>query len=49
MSSTTFRSSRPDRWTSPRPYTDASMRYMAYGPIQPMHKASFLERLFGQV
>lgn len=49
MSSMTFRSSRPDRWTSPRPYSDATMRHMAYGPIQPMHRVGFFERLLGRV
>lgn len=29
-------SSKPDHWTNPRPYTDASLRYRAYGPIEPM-------------
>ena len=43
-----FRSSRPDGWTAPRPYTDTSMRYMSHGPIQPMYEPSFLERLFGR-
>lgn len=36
MSSHHFRSSRPDHWTMPRPWTDASSRYMAYGPVKPM-------------
>jgi len=45
MSSLIFRSSRPDRWTSPRPYSDASLRRHIHGPIQPMEKPSLLERL----
>ncbi|UIP07664.1 hypothetical protein LY632_04495 [Erythrobacter sp. SDW2] len=47
MSSYTFRSSRPDAWTSPRPFSDASTRYMAYGPVQPMQQPGILARLFG--
>ncbi|WP_284124402.1 hypothetical protein [Parerythrobacter aestuarii] len=47
MSSYSFRSSRPDSWTSPRPYRDASLRLHAYGPIQPMEQPSLLTRLFG--
>ena len=43
-----YHSSRPDAWTTPRPYTDASLRYMAYGPIQPMEEPSFLQRLLGR-
>ncbi len=27
---------RPDTWSSPRPHTDASLRLMHYGPIEPM-------------
>ena len=39
MSSLTYRSSRSDQWTSPRPYSDASLRYRAHGPVQPMDYA----------
>ena len=49
MSSMPFRSSRSDSWTSPRSYSDASLRQMKYGKIQPMHQPTFLERLFGAV
>ena len=38
MSQYSFHSSRPDGWVSPRPYSDATLRRMAYGPIQPMHR-----------
>ena len=48
MSSLTFRSSRPDAWTMPRPYQDASLRRLVHGPIQPMDQPGFLGRLFGQ-
>ncbi len=47
MSSYSFRSSRPDGWTQPRPYSDATLRLMAHGPIQPMEEPGFLARLFG--
>ena len=42
-----FSSSKPDQWVSPRPYSDPSIRAMAYGRVRPMHEPSFLERLFG--
>lgn len=38
MSSLNYRSSRPDAWTSPRPYSDASIRRFKHGPIQPMEE-----------
>ena len=47
MASQTYRSSRPDGWTMPRPDRDASLRYMMHGPIQPMEEPSLLARLFG--
>jgi len=46
MSSISFRSSRPDGWTVPRPYCDASLRFRKHGPIQPMTQPSLLARLF---
>jgi hypothetical protein len=45
MSVYTFRSSQPDRWVSPRPYTDASLRAATYGRVQPMEAPGLLERL----
>ncbi len=36
MSAMRFNSSNPDPWTKPRPWHDASLRYMKHGPIQPM-------------
>ncbi|BBC71873.1 conserved hypothetical protein [Altererythrobacter sp. B11] len=48
MSSLSFRSSRPDSWTMPRPYRDASLRYATYGPIRPMEQPGLLARLFGR-
>ncbi|MGE3693363.1 MAG: hypothetical protein AB7F98_18455 [Novosphingobium sp.] len=48
MSAYRYHSSRPDTWTQPRPYCDASLRYMTYGPIRPMdEKRGLLSRLFG--
>ena len=46
MSGLQFRSSRPDAWTMPRAYQDASLRYMKHGPILPMEEPGFLARLF---
>ncbi len=45
MSNRIFTSSRPDAWTSPRPYTDASLRMAAHGRVLPMQQLSLLERL----
>ena len=43
-----FRSSRPDAWTLPRPHSDANLRMMKYGRIQPMEEPGILARLFGR-
>ncbi|RDC60613.1 hypothetical protein HME9302_01826 [Alteripontixanthobacter maritimus] len=48
MSSVSFRSSRPDGWVQPRPYSDASYRMMKYGKIQPMEKPGLMARFFGR-
>ena len=47
MSSLSFRSSKPDRWVTPRGPSDTSLRRHVHGKIQPMHPPTFLERLFG--
>ncbi len=47
MSNLTYRSSRPDKWVQPRPYSDASQRLMKHGRVLPMDEPSFLARLFG--
>ncbi|WP_394270515.1 hypothetical protein [Qipengyuania sp.] len=47
MSSLSFRSSAPDRWISPKPYSDASLRTKHHGKIIPMEEPGFLARLFG--
>lgn len=48
MSSMSFHSSRPDRWTQPKPYSDSSLRMRTHGPILPMEEPGFLARLFGR-
>jgi hypothetical protein len=48
MSSLHYKSSRPDHWTMPRPYQDASSRYIKHGPIRPMEEPGFWRRLFGR-
>ena len=40
--------SRPDQWTSPRPYSDATLRAHAYGRVRPMVEPSWWERLLGR-
>ena len=47
MSSYSFRSSKPDRWSSPRAYSDPSLRALAYGPVRPMQEPSWFEKLIG--
>lgn len=47
MSSYSFRSSKPDKWISPRPYSDPSLRALAYGPVQSMHEPNWFEKLLG--
>ncbi|WP_174214259.1 hypothetical protein [Erythrobacter sp. KY5] len=47
MTSAPIYSSKPDRWTQPRPHCDASTRFQKYGRIQPLYEPSFIERLFG--
>jgi hypothetical protein len=46
MPGLSYRSSQPDRWIMPRPYSDASLRRHVHGPIQPMEEPGFLARLF---
>ncbi len=47
MSAYTFRSSKPDHWTSPRPFRDPTLRLMHHGRVQPMeqHRSGLLARL----
>ena len=48
MSSMSYRSSRPDRWVQPKPYSDSAMRTRAHGRILPMEEPGFFARLFGR-
>ncbi|MEO0463911.1 MAG: hypothetical protein AAF127_12320 [Pseudomonadota bacterium] len=48
MPCATITSSAPDRWSNPRPFTDATLRQMKHGRIRPMVEPSFLERLLGR-
>lgn len=48
MPNLSYRTSRPDGRTMPRPHSDASLRYMTHGPILPMEEPGFLARLFGR-
>lgn len=47
MSSYSFRSSKPDRWISPRPHSDPALRALAYGPVRSMDEPSWLAKLLG--
>jgi hypothetical protein len=47
MAGLSYHSSAPDRWTKPRPYSDASLRRHKYGRIRPMEEPGMLSRLFG--
>lgn len=47
MSRLSYRSSRPDSWSHPRPYRDASLRLKAHGPIKPMEEPGLFSRLLG--
>jgi len=42
-----FRSSRPDKWTMPRPNMDPIRRRIVYGPVLPMEEENkgWLRRL----
>lgn len=48
MSSHSYHSSRPDRWTMPRGIQDTSLRRKVHGRIQPMEAPTFWERLLGK-
>jgi len=47
MSRYSFYSSRPDAWSHPRPYRDASLRYMAHGRVLPAEQPNWISRLLG--
>lgn len=46
MTAVPIHTSKPDQWTKPRPFQDASIRLQKYGRVQPMNEPSLLERLF---
>lgn len=48
MISSRYQSSRPHESVIPRPQLDAHARHRFYGPVQPMHEPTLLERLFGR-
>ena len=49
MSFRSFRSSSPDRWSVPRPYSDASLRMMKHGRVLPMaDEPGLLRRLLSR-
>ena len=45
MTQASITTSKPDKWTCPRPYTDASFRYRKHGAVRPLVAPSWLERL----
>ena len=47
MHTPSFRSSSPDRWTQPRPFSDPSLRFAKFGALRPMEQPSFWQRLIG--
>ena len=47
MTSAPIHSSKPDKWSSPRPFSDASTRMQKYGRIQPMEEPGFFARWLG--
>lgn len=49
MSPFVYRTSRPHESILPRAHRDAHLRYLTYGPIQPMDEPpGLLARLFGR-
>ena len=42
MSLRCFRSSRPDVWSVPRPYSDPNLRRLKHGSIKPMEEGRML-------
>ena len=48
MSNRSYRSSRPDKWTAPRPYQDESLRRQKHGRLRPMEEPGLFSRLFGR-
>ncbi len=48
MSHFTYHTSPPDRWVMPRPYRDANLRKLKYGPVAPMTRPGLIARLLGR-
>jgi len=49
MMPTSYRSSRADSWSMPRPHTDPCQRFLKHGPIRPMDEdRGLLWRLFAR-
>ncbi|MGB3753368.1 MAG: hypothetical protein WA954_05645 [Parerythrobacter sp.] len=48
MATASYRSSAPDQWSSPRPYSDPSLRYRKYGAVLPMEEPGFFARIFAR-
>lgn len=48
MTKLSYRSSRPDSWSQPRPFQDPDMRRMKFGRIEPMEKPGFFARFLGR-
>ena len=49
MSVHCFRNSRPDTWSTPRPYSDPSLRFLKHGKIFPMEdRIGLFGRVFGK-
>ncbi|MEM8726039.1 MAG: hypothetical protein AAGE86_11015 [Pseudomonadota bacterium] len=46
MTSAPIYTSAPDKWSKPRPYTDATIRRLKHGPVQPMEEPSIFDRWF---
>ncbi|XUU60389.1 hypothetical protein ACRAQ6_12620 [Erythrobacter sp. HA6-11] len=49
MTRYSFRSSQPDSWVAPRPYSDPNLRMRKYGRIQPMEGPGLFQRLLRAV
>lgn len=51
MTGRSYRSSKPDAWTTPRPWRDQANRHNVHGKLQPMapEGRSWLSRLLGRI
>lgn len=46
--SATIHTSGRDRWSNPRPHTDASIRQIKHGRVRPMEEPGLFDRWFGK-